>query len=177
MTVWTHIGNGPLIGITPTPDIQKHKQSMEGQKSVDFINLKSQEFAFNCKADEWTVDNVQMALRGQLATDTTGEYMKIGAGGLITRQIKFVGTNKVGPRFEVILPRVSINAKDAIEFISENDDTVPLPLSGDVLFDPTLGAFGTARALAGATGSAPVTGPDTLNYYTGLGNIYTAPVA
>jgi hypothetical protein len=176
MTVWTHIGNGPLFGITPNPTVAKHKQSMQGVKSVDLVYESLIEFGFNLKADEWTPDNITMAMLGQIATDTTGEYIKIGVGS-VRRQIKFVGTNNRGPRYEVILPNCFINAKDALEFISESDETSPLPLSGDILYDATLGCFGTARALTGATGNAPITSPSVLNYYCGLGNIYTAPIA
>lgn len=176
MTVWTHVGNGPLFGFTPNPTTSEHKTSMAGQKAVDFTYTSLIKFGFNMKLDEWVEDNVMMALLGAMATDTVGQYIKIGVG-TVRRQIKFVGANVIGPRYEVILPSCNISAKDALDFISESDDPAPLPLSGDVLFDQTIGCFGTARAIAGATGSAPVTSPNVLNYYCGTGNIYTAPIA
>jgi hypothetical protein len=73
------------------------------------------------------------------------------------------------------LPSVNINAKEAINFIDTSDETAPMPLSGDILFDNTLQAFGTVRAL-GVPPAARRSSPSVLNYYTGTGSVYTAPV-
>jgi hypothetical protein len=175
MTVWTHIGNIQRFQVTPTPTVQKHKGTMGPVKAIDFVNTTLIEMAFELQCDEWTKDNILMALLGQLATDTVGEYIKIGVAP-VRRQIKFTGNNAIGPKFEVILPSCFINAKEALEFISTSDDSAPMPLSGDILFDNTLQAFGTARSLTGATGNAPVVSPSVLNYYTGTGSVYTAPI-
>jgi hypothetical protein len=176
MTVWTHIGNVQKCSITPTPTVQKHKGTQGPVKAIDFVNTTLIEMAFDLTCDEWTIDNIKMALLGQLATDTTGEYIKIGVAP-VRRQIKFVGNNAIGPKYELILPSCFINAKEALNFIDTSDETAPMPLSGDILFDNTLQAFGTLRSLGGATGGAPVTSPDVLNYYTGTGSVYTAPIA
>lgn len=175
MTVWTHIGNVQKFSITPTPTVQKHKGTMGPVKAVDFVNTSLIEMAFECQCDEWTKDNILMAMLGQLATDTTGEYIKIGVA-VVRRQIKFVGNNAIGPKYEAIMPSCFINAKEALNFIDTSDESAPMPLSGDLLFDNTLQAFGTIRALSGATGGAPLTSPNVLNYYIGTGSIYTAPV-
>jgi hypothetical protein len=177
MTVWTDVGNIQKFGITPNPTVIKHKKTRGGLKTIDKVATTLVEFGFEASLDEWTLDNLKMALLGQTATDTGGDYVKIGIEP-VERQLKFVGDGKFGGRYEVILPRVFINAKAVIEFMSEGDSEFSkLPLSGDVLNDATLGAFGTVRALAGATGSAPVNTPDELNYYIGTGILYSAPVA
>jgi len=177
MTVWTDIGNIQKFDVTPNPTTIKHKKTRGGLKTIDKVAVTLIEMAFSAALDEWTLDNLRLALLGQIATDTTGEYMKIGVD-VIERQLKFVGDGKFGGRFEVILPRVFINAKDAIAFLADGDnDFGRLPLSGDILADATLNAFGTVRALAGSTGSAPVNSPDELNYYIGTGILYSAPLA
>jgi len=178
MTVWTHIGNVQKFSITPTQTIQKHKGTQGPVKAVDFVNTSLIEMALDLQCDEWTKDNVLMGMLGQLATDTTGEYIKIGVT-VVRRQLKFVGANAIGPRWEVICPSVNINAKEALNFIDNSDETAPMPLSGDILFDTTLGGFGTIRSLSGATGGAPIvlsTAGDVRNYYTGTGSVYTAPI-
>ena len=178
MTVWTHVGNVQEFSLTPNPTISKHKGTQGPVKTVDFINTSQIEIAMNLSCDEWTKDNILMALLGQLATDTTGEYIKMGVT-VVRRQIKFTGNNAIGPKWEMILPSVNINAKDALKFIEPGDDIAPMPLSGDVLFDNTLGAFGTIRSLSGATGNAPITlttAGSVLNYYCGTGSVYTAPI-
>lgn len=175
MTVWTHIGNVQKFAVTPTPTVQKHKGTQGPVKAVDFVNTTLIEMAFDLTCDEWTKDNVLMALLGQLETDTVGEYIKIGVAP-VRRQLKFTGNNAIGPKFELIFPSVFINAKDALNFIDTSDETAPMPLSGDILFDAASGSFGTIRTLDGATGNAPITSPSVLNYYTGTGSVFTAPV-
>lgn len=176
MTVWTHIGNVQKFAVTPTPTVQKHKGTQGPVKAVDFVNTSLIEMAFELTCDEWVKDNILMALLGQLATDTVGEYIKLGVKP-VRRQIKFTGNNAVGPKYEVILPSCFINAKEAINFIDTSDESAPMPLSGDILFDNVSQSFGSVRDLAGATGGAPLTAPNVLNYYIGTGSVYTAPIA
>lgn len=178
MTTWTHIGNVQKFAITPTPTVQKHKGTQGPVKAVDFVNTSLIEMAFDCTCDEWTVDNILMAMLGQISTGTAGEMIKIGVAP-VRRQIKFTGNNAVGPKYELILPSCFINAKEALNFIDTSDESAPMPLSGDILFDTTLGAFGTIRSLGGATGGAPIaltTAGNVLNYYIGTGSVYTAPI-
>ena len=175
MTTWTHVGNVQDWSITPNPTVIKHKNTQGPFKRVDLVVPILFEMTFATKLDEWVQDNLLMSLLGSTATDTTGTFTKIGVT-VVRRQMKFVGANAVGPRYEVILPSVFINAKDTIQFLG-SDDFASLPLSGDVLFDAVLGAFGTVRSLTGATGSAPVATPSELNNYLGTGSVYTAPLA
>jgi hypothetical protein len=133
MTSWTSVGNLQKFSITPTPSIQKHKGTQGPVKVVDFVNTSLIEMAFDMTCDEWTKDNILMALLGQLATDTTGEYIKIGVT-VVRRQIKFTGYNAIGPKYELILPNVNINSKEALNFIDTSDETAPMPLSGDILY-------------------------------------------
>jgi hypothetical protein len=178
MTVWTHIGNVQDWGITPSPTVIKHKNTQGGLKRVDLVAMTLMEMAFATKLDEWTLDNITMALLGASGTDTTGALTYIGVN-VVQRQMKFVGANQYGPGFEVIMPSCFINAKDTLQFLG-SDDFASIPLSGDILLDASLGpngAFGTVRSLTGATGSAPVATPNELNYYLGTGSVYTAPVA
>lgn len=175
MTVWTHIGNIQKFAITPNATLIKHKNTQGPLKAIDKVATTLIEYTFEALLDEWTIDNLKMALLGQSDTDTAGEFIKIGVEP-VERQLKFVGAGKFGGRFEVLIPHAFINANAAIEFMSDGDnDFARLPLSGDLLRDATLGAFGTVQSLAGATGSAPVASPNELNYYVGTGSLYTAP--
>jgi hypothetical protein len=172
MTDWTHIGNVQSFTITPNPTIIKHKNTQGGLKRVDLTAMTLLEIGFATKLDEWTEDNMMMSLLGTL---NTAGLIEIGVTS-ITRQIKWVGANIYGPQWQVILPNVFIAAKEAIEFMSESDtEFAKLPLSGDVLFDQGIQAFGTAQALGTATGGAPLTTPNQLNDYLGTGSVYTAP--
>lgn len=178
MTVWTHVGNIQKFSMTPNATVIKHKNTQGSLKAIDKVSTTLVEMTFEASLDEWTMDNLKMALLGQSDTDTAGEFLKIGVEP-VERQLKFVGAGKFGGRYEVLIPRAFINASAAIEFMSDGDnDFAKLPLSGDLLRDATLGAFGTVQPLSGATGNAPIAAtPDQLNYYIGTGSLYTAPVA
>lgn len=177
MTVWTHIGNVGKFTVTPQPEIKEHYSSMQGSKLVDKIAIVSKKAEFSLEVDEWNLDNTAMSLLGLQSTDTIGEYIEIMGAPAFERQLKFTGSNDFGGRLEIILPRCFLMCKDPISLIG--DDWGPLTITGQILREGNdlTGAFGTLRFLTGATGSAPLTSPNTLNYYIGKGNVYTAPVA
>jgi hypothetical protein len=147
MTVWTHIGNVQKFSITPTPTVQKHKGTQGPVKAVDFVNTSLIEMAFDLP-----VRRMDQGQRpdgdARPARDRHRRRIHQDRRGVVRRQLKFVGANAIGPKWEVICPSVNINAKEALNFIDTSDDTAPMPLSGDILFDNTLQAFGTVRALA-----------------------------
>jgi hypothetical protein len=172
MTTWTHIGNVTDWSITPNPTVVKHKNTQGGLKRVDLAAMTLVEMAFATKLDEWTIDNMMMALLGTDTGNTAGAVISIGTA-IVQRQMKFVGANLYGPNWTVILPSVFINAKDTLQFLG-SDDFASIPLSGDILFNNAISAFGTAQRTAG--GNVLVT-PDTLNYYLGTGSVFTAPLA
>ncbi len=175
-TVWSPVGNVKTIAITPNPTTSKHKGTLGPTKRIDFVATTLIEMSFETQLDEWTLDNLQMAFLAERTSDTDGEYLKIGVAP-VRRQLKFVGANAQGARIEAIFPSVFINAKAAIDFINDSDEISPLPLSGDILVDETLGAFGTLRFLDKLQDSAPYPVPDVRNYYLGTGELYTAPIA
>ena len=174
-TVWTPIGNVGKFTVTPQPEIKEHYSSMTGKKLVDKIAIVSAKAEFSLEVDEWTLDNAGMALLGLQATDTVGTFIEIMGAQSVERQLKFTGSNDFGGRVEVILPQCFFMCKDAISLIG--DDWGPLTITGQILRENLTGSFGTMRFLTGATGSAPLTSPNTLNYYIGKGNVYTAPLA
>ena len=175
MTTWTHIGNVGKWTLTPSPEVKEHYTSMGGSKELDKIAITAKKADFELSVDEWTLDNTVMALLGLQATDTTGTYVDIMGASQVERQLKFEGSNDFGPRVEIILPHVFLYCKNPLSLIGE--DWEPIVLSGSILRNnPPTGSFGSLRFLTGATGSAPLTSPNTLNYYIGKGNVYTAPL-
>jgi hypothetical protein len=173
MTTWTHVGNVQNWDITPNPTIVKHKNTQGGLKRVDLVAMTLVEMAFSCKLDEWTPDNIKMALLGTASASTAGQIITIGTA-IVQRQMKFTGANLYGPQWEIILPSVFINAKDTLSFLG-SDEFASIPLSGDILFNAGISGFGTAEAIGQAT--AVLTAPNELNYYLGTGSVYTAPLA
>ena len=179
-TTWTHIGNVGKFTVTPQPEIKEHYSSMDGSKLVDKIAIVSKKAEFALDVDEWTLDNTGMALLGLQQTDSVGSFIEIMGEAAVERQLRFTGNNDFGGKVEIILPHCFLMCKDAISLIG--DDWGPLAITGQILRsapggDLTQGSFGTLRFLTGATGTAPLTSPNTLNYYIGKGSVFTAPLA
>lgn len=171
-TPWKHAGNIQNFDVTPNPTIVDHKNTQGPLKVVDLTAMTLLQIDFATKLDEWTADNLMMALLG--TTDTSG-LIHIGVT-TIRRQIKFEGANIYGPQWEVILPNCFIAAKETIQLMG-SDDFAELPLSGRILYDAALGSFGTAKPLGTATGGAPIAlTPNILNYYIGTGSLFTAAI-
>jgi hypothetical protein len=176
MTVWTDIGDVGAFGITPAPEIKEHYSSRAGVKEVDKIAITAKKAEFDMSISEWTLENATLAVLGAAGTDTAGDFITILGASSVERQIKFEGSNDFGPRMEIIFPRVFMLCKDRIELIG--DDWGPLKISGQIMrADLVSGSFGTWRNLDTATGAAPLTSPNTLNYYIGKGIISIAPLA
>lgn len=171
MTVWTPVGNVGKFNLTPKPEFKDHYSSMQGTKVLDKIATIFKDAEFSMEVDEFTPDNAVMALLGLVGTDTAAEpQVQIMGVSSVERQLRFVGTNDFGAHLELILPHVFLFCKDAINLIF--DDWGTLPITGRVLNNN--GSFGVVNFLAGATGSAPLVAPNTLNYYIGKGVLSTA---
>ncbi len=172
MAVWTHVGNCPKFGITPKPEKLKHFSSMAGIKLLDKTAFISLEAEVEMMLEEYNEDNLVMAFLG--STVSAGELL-IGAGTTIERQVKLDGTNTFGARVEIILPHVFFSADKVVEFIG--DKWGEMNIVGDVLLTTinATPAFGTIAFLTSPS-TAPLTAPNTVNYFLGKGNVYTSPL-
>lgn len=178
MTVWTHVGNCSKFTVTPDPEIKEHYSYMGGIREMDKIAVTTRKATFQMVLDEWVMDNVAMAALGLQATDSVGDYIQIMGATSVERQLKFEAANSFGPQHEIILNHVFMICKDPLDVISENGDWGKITLTGNILrLNPPTGHFGTIRDLGTATGGAPLTAPNTLNYMIGTGQVYTAPLA
>lgn len=174
MTVWTPLGNVQEWSLTPKPTTIDHKNTQGPLKVVDLTALTLFAMDFSITADEWTPDNMEMALAGTSIDTTAGRIINIGVAA-VRRQMKFTGANEFGPNWEVILPNVFIASTEKLSLISSSDEFAPINLSGKILYAAAIQSFGTAQKIAG--GAVTGLSPDLLNYYLGTGSVYTAPLA
>ena len=177
MTVWTHVGNCSRFIITPGPVPKEHFSSMAGTKIIDMLAIVEKRATFEMDLDEPNLDNAAMALLGLQVAGSYGEGLEIMGASSVIRQVKFVGSNAFGVQVQAILPNVFMYCKSNVDMIGE--DWMKLTITGEILRQSLLGAdnFGSWEYLPSATGAAPLTSPNTLNYTIGKGNIYTAPTA
>jgi hypothetical protein len=139
-----HLGNVPEFEFTPALEKLDHYSSMAGVRSKDRSATIEKSATLRIVMDEWSIENLQLALMG-------GEAAAGGEGGAgdmqfdllsvdeIRGAIRFVGANSIGPKLTITLPSVSFTPSSGQSFIS--DEWGSLELTGDVLL--TEGSFGT----------------------------------
>jgi hypothetical protein len=142
--VWRDMGNAPTFELTPKLTKLEHFSSREGVKVKDKTVVVEKAMELKLVLDEWTADNLALALLGTV-TDTVspsgGKQIDIFSGNSVAGKIKCVGTNEVGPAWTYELNRVEFIPDKALGAIS--DEWGQIELTGDVTAVEGLG-FGTA---------------------------------
>jgi hypothetical protein len=92
----------------------------------------------------------------------TTQTINIGGQPEFRGELKFEGSNNIGPNLVIDLPNVSFAPTAAINFIG--DAYGLLELTGEVLADPVTGLFGTITYP-----DDTITSPTVLGYYVGTG--------
>jgi len=138
------MGNCPKFGTTPKPEIIKHYSSMAGTKVLDYVAIKSMEGEVSLDVEEFTPDNLVLALVGEL--NSSGQIELFAAPG-IYRAVRLVGTNAVGAQVQVDLYNVFFASDKTIELIDDNWGSIPLVGQVLRLGSPQSGAFGTLTFL------------------------------
>lgn len=141
---FTLVGNVPKFEFTPKPELLKHYSSMAPTKTLDFMGVKSKEGEVSIEVEEFTPDNLIVALLGDLNSDGSIDIM--GADS-IYRHVRLVGTNAIGARIQLDLFNVFFNADKAINLIDDNWGNVPLVGNALRLGDLVTGKFGTLKFL------------------------------
>lgn len=137
------LGNAPEFELTPTVDKLDHFSSRAGTRKKDRSVVREQTLTARIVLDEWTADNLKIALMGgDLTTGTDGtKSFGIFAVSEITGALTFTGTNDVGSKVSLDLPSVSFTPSGSLNLIS--DEWGQMEISAEVLFDEEAGDFGT----------------------------------
>ena len=136
-----HIGNVPEFEIEVNGEELKHFSSMEGTKSNDLTVITEKGATLRMLMDEWTYQNLSLQLLGEVGNEETSGDISIDilSENIIRGQIRFVGNNDVGPRYNCTLPSVAFKPSSAINLIS--DEFGQLEVTGDI--EITNSSFGT----------------------------------
>ena len=140
------LGNATVFEFQPAITQLDHFSSRTGVKTKDRSVITEKSATINLTLEEWNLDNLRLALLGgQIETNSSGnDSFNIFEASQIDGELRFVGTNDVGPRFQIDLPSVSFIPGKTINPISEGWGT--LELVGNVLADGS-GVFGTIELL------------------------------
>jgi hypothetical protein len=124
-----------------------HGRSMEGSMSVQFSKKKDMEVVTEKKMtvtmvmDEWTAENLAMALLGDVTVDVDGnKVIDIFSRNTFEGELKYEGTNEIGPQMDIDLFRVVFKPGSSLNPIS--DEWGNIEIEGEALAD-SQGKFGT----------------------------------
>jgi len=135
------LGNVPSLEWTPELEELEHFSSREGVRSRDKVVIVSKSATMTLVLEEWNLQNLALAFLGTI--DPLTDEIDVFAANAITGELRFVGTNEVGPKYQLDLPNVSIiPSGSAIGFIT--DEWGQLELNCEIGVDNT-GSFGTLK--------------------------------
>lgn len=143
---WRRLGNCPEFEFTPEVEKLEHFSSMEGVRSKDRTIIIEKKGTLRIVMEEITMKNLQLALLGGTIGDDSGGdlTMEIFDVASINAQVRFIGTNEVGPKYTWHFLSVDFIPSGAVNPIS--DEWMQLEISGDVATSG--GSFGTIQKTA-----------------------------
>lgn len=164
--VFRDLGNVSELTITPEVDTLEHFSSRQGTKKKDLVIVLQQKCSAKLTMEEFTADNLALMVYGNVdLVAIGGPTVEIFANSSITGQLRFVGTNDVGPKITVDLYNVSFTPTGDLGMIS--DEFNSMEVTADVL-------AATATPGVKATGLLTVTGnPANADTVTIGANTYT----
>ncbi len=146
-SVFRDVGNVPAFEFTPTAETLDHFSSRTGVKSKDRTVVVQMEGELKITMEEWTVQNLAIALMGVVDVDSSDRpVIDILQLSSITGEVKFVGTNSVGQQFTWLFNNVSFTPSSTVNPIS--DEWGSFEVTGQVLVDGN-GKFGTVTHTGG----------------------------
>lgn len=139
------LGNAPEVELTPEVEKLDHFSSRAGVRKKDRSVPLEQTLTLRVVLDEITAENLALALAGGEIDDTTAGRRQFGIFTLseVAGSFRFEGTNAVGSKVFLTLPKVSFIPSGSIPLISE--EWAQIEIEGEVLFDEDSGDFGTCE--------------------------------
>lgn len=134
------VGNCPLFELTPTVRMLDHFSARQGVKFKDLAVVQEKTAVVKMHMEEFTAKNLTMMLLG---VETPGSPISIDilSKSEIRGALRFIGTNEVGPKVQMDLPRVTLSPSAALNLIA--DSWGMIEIQGEVNGDPSTGSFGT----------------------------------
>ena len=119
-TEYRDLGNVSALSITADIETLDHFSSRSGVKSKDRSIILSKGATLNMTMDEVTARNVALMTAGTIDEEAVGgAEVELFAQNAINGALRFTGTNEVGPKVTMDLPRVSFKPDGDLDFISD----------------------------------------------------------
>lgn len=131
-SVYRDMGNVSGMTITPEVTTLEHFSARQGTKKKDLVIILEQKCAAKITMQEITPDNFSLMVYGAVDEAAIGgPTVEIFANSAITGELRFVGTNDVGPKITVDLYNVSFAPSGDLSMIS--DEFNAMEVTVDVL--------------------------------------------
>lgn len=127
-----HLGNCPEFEFTPEIEKLDHFSSQSGVRSKDRTVVLEKKGTLRIVMEEITPENLALAILGEVSSGGSGgdEDISIFSESEITGEVKFVGTNSVGAKYEWNFLSVSFIPSAAINPISS--EWMQIEITGEV---------------------------------------------
>lgn len=114
------VGNVPEIELTPEIEELEHFSSREGTRTNDKTIVLESTSTLRMVMEEASARNLAMLLLADIDnSDPEFPVVQIGSRSAITGELRFYGTNDVGPKWIVVFPRVDFLPSGSLNLISE----------------------------------------------------------
>lgn len=145
-TTFRDLGNCPSFEFTPSATTLDHFSARAGLKKKDRSVVTATEGELKISMEEFTVDNLAMALLGNVGVDSSGHpEIDILQVAEVAGEIKFVMTNDIGQKFTWHFLNVSFTPSSTVSPIS--DEWGNFEVTGQTL--AVNGKFGTLSHIGG----------------------------
>lgn len=143
-----HMGNATVFEVEPTVEELDHFSSMSGVRTKDKVAVIEKSAVVRVTLEEFTVENLRLALLGGEATDNTSGDLTFDIldDEMAQGKLEFIGNNAVGPKINYEFPSVAFRPASALSAISEEWGS--MELEGEV--QAVDGKFGTATVVGAA---------------------------
>jgi hypothetical protein len=147
------LGNVPELEWVPELEELEHFSSREGVKTRDRTVIVEKKATIRLVLEEWSDENLALAFLGDIDTETGA--IDVFSRNAITGALRFVGTNEIGPKYQLDALNVTIIPSGGIGFIT--DEWGQMELSAEVGVDSS-GKFATLTPILPPT--EPEGGPE-----------------
>lgn len=140
-TTFRDVGNVSSLETAPNITTLEHFSAREGVKKKDMEVVTEKKMTVTMVMDEWTADNLAMMLLGDVSIDVDGnKVIDIFSRNIFEGELKYEGTNEIGPQMDIDLFRVVFKPGKSLNPIS--DEWGNIEVEGEALAND-LGKFGT----------------------------------
>lgn len=168
-----HVGNVPEFEFTPAIEKLDHFSSMEGIRTKDKSIVIERSAAIRMVMEEWTPRNLSIILMGAVDDSGPQPTIDIFSTNIIGGELKFYGTNDVGPRWNFTFPRVEFSPSGSLNPIS--DEWGQIEVTGEVVISNGVFGTGTYTNVAGTDDPLAI-GVPTISGFMAEDEVLTAQV-